>query len=97
MEKVPLKMQKEECRTGRAGHYALCRELIFWGFCTKSFLMVREMQIQVIFWVNIWKLTFFFHNLCCGKPTRLDIESKLPLKNHELMHSSVALDVARCL
>ena len=62
----------------------------------KSFIMIREMKIWVLF--EIWvKVTFFFQNSFCQvEVTQLDIESKYSIKRSLLWCSTVAADVGRC-
>ena len=67
------------------GHYAPWWELIFWGFWSRSFILVREMRIQCIFeekidslW-NIWKR-------CSRLETQFHIEWKSKTKNGNFLH-----------
>ena len=70
---------------------------LFWVFWHKSFIMIREIKIRVLF--EIWmKLTSFFQNLCCQVGvTQLDIESKYSIKKPFSCNCTAAPGCARYL
>ena len=70
---------------------------LFWVFWFKSFKMLIEIQIRVVFFNNIVKLRKN-HNLCCkSEATQLDIESKYSIKKALSWCSTFGADWGRCL